>query len=216
MRWTVNIWLFLLSYASEGTSCSVRQTIASCNYSPNIRHLDAPMVLAVKSLVNVDKHMTWWIWSLSGNLTNYYQSAHQMVRYISIWNPPFWMPGSAYYEKKTCKKKMRNHCVYIITWYISVAVCKTDANSYNTAVLWSSPKWLASRIGPFNSRCSEAAPGKLIDLKFSGNMPSLILGKVRKFQHRSSSRFGDIPEKTWGVDENNPLPLIGLIYNPPS
>ena len=42
-------------------------------------------------------------------------------------------------------------------------------------------------------------------------MPSLDLGKVRKFQPRSSSRFGDIPEKPEGVDENNPpLPLIGL------
>ena len=41
-------------------------------------------------------------------------------------------------------------------------------------------------------------------------MPSLVLGTVRKFQHRSFSRFVDIPEKPEGVDENNPLPLIGL------
>ena len=111
--------------------------------------------------------------------------------------PPFWMPGSAYYRKK-CKKKMHYHCLYVITWYTSVAVCKTDAYSYNTSALWSSPKWFASWIGPPTFRCPGAAPGKVIDLKFSGNMPSLVLGKVRKFQTRSSSRFGYIPEKTEG------------------
>ena len=32
----------------------------------------------------------------------------------------------------------------------------------------------------------------------SGNMPSLVLGKVTEFQHPSSSRFGDILEKPGG------------------
>ena len=37
-----------------------------------------------------------------------------------------------------------------------------------------------------------------IDLKFSKNVLSLVLGKVRNFQHRSSSRFRDILEKPEG------------------
>ena len=53
-------------------------------------------------------------------------------------------------------------------------------------------------------RCPGAAPGKVIDLKFSENMPSLVLGKVRKFQPRSSSRFGDIPEKPEGWMKTTP------------
>ena len=99
---------------------------------------------------------------------------------------------------------MHNHCVYVITWYTLVAVCKTDAYSYNTSALWSSPKWLALRIGPPTFRCPGAAPGKRIDLKFSGNMSSLVLGKVRKFQPRSSSLFGDIPEKPEGWMKTTP------------
>ena len=85
----------------------------------------------------------------------------------------------------------------IITWYISVAVRKTDAHSYTTSASRSSPKWLVSRLGPPNFRCPGAIPGKSINLKFS-EMPSLVLGKVRKFQHRSSSRFRDILEKPEG------------------
>ena len=52
-------------------------------------------------------------------------------------------------------------------------------------------------------------------------MPSLVLGKVRKFQPRSPSRFGDIPEKPEGwMKTPPPLPLIGLSsdyssFNPP-
>ena len=161
------------------------------------------MILGVKALVSVDNHMIWWIWSLPGNLTTtkslikWYGTLQYETPLFGCLDPPI--------IEKTCKKKMHNHCVYVITWYTSVAVCKTDAYSYNTSALWSSPKWLASRIGPPTFRCPGAAPGKVIDLKFSGNMPSLVLGKVRKFQPRSSIRFGDIPEKTWGVDENTPL-----------
>ena len=55
-------------------------------------------------------------------------------------------------------------------------------------------------------------PGKVIDLKFSGNMPSLVLGKVGKFQPRSSSRFRDIPEKPELWMKTTPLPLIGLSH----
>ena len=54
-------------------------------------------------------------------------------------------------------------------------------------------------IGPPNFRCPGADPGKSIDLKFSENVPGLVLEKVRKFQHRSSSRFRDIPEKPAGI-----------------
>ena len=99
---------------------------------------------------------------------------------------------------------MHNNFVYVITWYLSFTVRKTGAAS------WSSPKWLASRIGPPNSQCSGAAPGKVMNLKFSGNVPNLVLGKVRKFQHRSFSGFGDIPEKPEGWMKTTPLPPIGL------
>lgn len=93
---------------------------------------------------------------------------------------------------------MHNNFVYVITWYLSFTVRKTGAAS------WSSPKWLASRIGPPNSQCSGAAPGKVMNLKFSGNVPNLVLGKVRKFQHRSFSGFGDIPEKPEGWIKTTP------------
>ena len=79
--------------------------------------------------------------------SNYYQIAHKMVRYIAIWNPLFGCLDPPII-KKTCKKKMHNHCVYVTTWYNSVAVCKTDAYSYNTSALWS-PKWLANRTSHF-------------------------------------------------------------------
>ena len=65
-------------------------------------------------------------------------------------------------------------------------------------------------MGPPTFRCPGAAPGKVIYLKFSGNMPSLDLGKVRKFHHRSSSCFGDISEKPEGWMKTTPLLLIGL------
>ena len=111
---------------------------------------------------------------------------------------------------RMCKKKLHNHCVYVIAWYISVAVRKTDVHSYNTSASRPSLKWHASRLGPPNFRCPGAAPGKGIDLIFSENVPSLDLGKVRKFQHRSSSRFRDISEKPdWWM--KTPLPLIGLM-----
>ena len=112
---------------------------------------------------------------------NYYQIAHQMVRYISTWTPIFGCLDPPIIGK-TCKNKMDNHCVYVITWYNSAAVCKTDACSYNTSALWSSSKRLALRKGPPTFRCSGAAPSKVIDLKFSGNMPHLVIGKVKKFQ----------------------------------
>ena len=40
--------------------------------------------------------------------------------------------------------------------------------------------------------CPGTAPVAAINLKFSGNMPRFVLGKVRKFQDPSSSRLGDI------------------------
>ena len=120
--------------------------------------------------------------------------------------PPFWTPGSAYYSNNVSQSL----CIYVITWYIAVAVRKTDAYSYNTSASWSSPKWLASRIGPPNFWCPGAAPGKVINLKLLENVSSLVLGKVRKSQHRSSSRFWDSPEKPEGRMKTTPLPLIGL------
>ena len=113
---------------------------------------------------------------------------------------------------------MHNNFVYVITWYLSFTVRKTGAAS------WSSPKWLASRIGPPNSQCSGAAPGKVMNLKFSGNVPNLVLGKVRKFQHRSFSGFGDIPEKPEGWIKTTPpatnrvnhLPHLGGINPSPN
>ena len=41
-------------------------------------------------------------------------------------------------------------------------------------------------------------------------MPSLVLGKVTKFQHPISSCFEDIPEKPEEWMKTTPLPLIGL------
>ena len=69
---------------------------------------------------------------------NYYQTTHQMLRYISIWNLPFWTPSSPY----SSKNMSQSLCIYVRTWYISVAVRKTDAYSYNTSASWSSPKYL--------------------------------------------------------------------------
>ena len=111
--------------------------------------------------------------------SNYYQTTHQMARYISIWNPLFGRLDPPIIAK-TCKKDAQSLCIYAITWYIRVAVRKTDAYSYNTSASWSSPKWLASRIGPPNFRCPGSAPVKVRDLKLSGNVPSLVLGKVKK------------------------------------
>ena len=64
-----------------------------------------------------------------------------------------------------------------MTLYLSVTVRKTGAYSENTSASLSSPKWLASRIAPPNCWCPGAATGKVIDLKFSGNVSSLVLRK---------------------------------------
>ena len=69
---------------------------------------------------------------------------------------------------------------------------------------------LTLRISPPKLPCPGTAPVAAINLKFSGNMPSFVLGKVRKFQDPSSSRLGDIKEKTEGWIKTTPLPLIGL------
>ena len=60
------------------------------------------------------------------------------------------------------------------------------------------------RIGPPNDRCAGTAPVTGINLKFSGNMATLVLGKVMTFQHPSSSRFGDILEKPEGWMKTTP------------
>ena len=151
------------------------------------------MILGVKSFVRVDNYMIWWICSLPGNLT----TTKPLIKWYGTFqyeNPPLWTPGSAYYSKN----ESQSMCIYVMTWYISVAVRKTDAHSYTASASWSSPKWLASRLGPHNFRCPGAAPRKDIDLKFSQNVRRLVLGKVRKFQHRSSSGFWDILEKREG------------------
>ena len=51
---------------------------------------------------------------------------------------------------------------------------------------------------PWNRPCCS------INLKFSGNMPRFVLGKVRKFQDPSSSRLGDIQEKPEGWIKTTP------------
>ena len=51
---------------------------------------------------------------------------------------------------------------------------------------------LTLRISPPKLPCPGTAPVAAINLKFSGNMPRFVLGKVRKFQDPSSSRLGDI------------------------
>ena len=48
------------------------------------------------------------------------------------------------------------------------------------------------RISPPKLPCPGTAPVAVISLKFPGNMPRFVLGKVRKFQDLSSSRLGDI------------------------
>ena len=60
--------------------------------------------------------------------------------------------------------------------------------------------------------CPGTAPVAAINLKFSGNMPRFVLGKVRKFQDPSSSRLEDISEKPegWIKTTPPPLPLIEL------
>ena len=48
--------------------------------------------------------------------SNYYQIAHQMVRYVLTFQyetPLFGCLGPLIIEK-TCKQKMHNHCVYVI------------------------------------------------------------------------------------------------------
>ena len=65
----------------------------------------------------------------------------------------------------------------------------------NASASYCSPKRLALRIAPPNSGCYGTAPVTVINMKFSGNMPSLVLGKVMKFH---TLRFGDIPEKPEG------------------
>ena len=50
-------------------------------------------------------------------------------------------------------------------------------------------------IEPPKIPCHSSAPGGDKILKFSGNMPILVLRKVRKFQKFIANRFGDIIEK---------------------
>ena len=151
--------------------------------------------------------MIWWIWSLPGILTStkplmkWYGTFQYETPLLGRLDPPIIV--------KTCHKQ----CVYVyvITWHISVAVRKTDAHSYNTSASWSSLKWFASRIRPSNFRCPGAAPGKVLDLKFSENVPHSVLGKVIKFQHRNSA-VSEISSKNLrsGWKHPPPLPLIGL------
>ena len=51
---------------------------------------------------------------------------------------------------------------------------------------------LTLRISPPKLPCPGTAPVAAINVKFSGNMPRFVLGKVRKFQDPSSNRLGDI------------------------
>ena len=91
--------------------------------------MDAPMILRVKSLDRVEKHMIWWISSIPGNLT----TAEPLIKWYGTfqYETPLGRLGPPIIAK-TRKKKIHNHCAYVIAWYISVAVRKTDAYSYNT------------------------------------------------------------------------------------
>ena len=100
------------------------------------------------------------------------------------------------------------HSVYVIKWYISVAVRKTNACSYNTSASWSSPKWLASRIGPPNFQCPWSRPWLSYRLEIFRECAQLIFRESHTNFSIVSPAVSEISLKTWGVDENNPLPLI--------
>ena len=57
-------------------------------------------------------------------------------------------------------------------------------------------------------------PVTVINLTFSGNMPSLVLGKVIKFQHPSSSHFTDNLEKPEGWMKTPPPPDTNGVKEP--
>ena len=91
-----------------------------------------------KSLVTVDKHMVWYSWSLAGNLT----TTKPHIKWYGTFQceTPLFGPLDPPIVAKMCKKKMRNHCLYVMTWYHSVAVRKTGVYSYNTSTSWYAPK----------------------------------------------------------------------------
>ena len=70
---------------------------------------------------------------------------------------------------------------------------------------------LTLRISPPKLPCPGTAPVAAINLKFSGNMPRFVLGKVRKFQDPSSSRLGDIQEKPEGWIKTTPPPATNRV-----
>ena len=85
-------------------------------------------------------------------------------------------------------------CRRLLSWYREL--CSIDITMI--------AQKLTLRISPPNLPCPGTAPVAAINLKFSGNMPNFVLGKVRKFQDPSSNRLGDILRKSRGVDKNNP------------
>ena len=152
------------------------------------------MILGINSLVRVDKHMIWWIWSLPGNPT----TTKPLIKWYGIFQ--YETPLFGRLDPPIIAKTCHNHCVYMISHdtFQSLFAKLMHTVILCTSASWSSPKWLASRLGPSNFRCPGDTPGKGIDLKFVENVSSLVLGKFRKFQHRSSSRFRDILERPEG------------------
>ena len=73
-------------------------------------------------------------------------------------------------------------CRRLLSWY-------RQLSSIDITMI--APK-LTLRISPPKLPGPGTAPVAAINLKFSGNMPRFVLGKVRKFQDPSSSRLGDI------------------------
>ena len=96
-------------------------------------HLDAPMILGVKSLLHVDKHMIWWIWSLPGNLT----TTKPLIKWCGKfqYESPLFGRLDPPIVAKPSKKRLHNHCVYIITWYLSATVRRTVAYSDHVSIV---------------------------------------------------------------------------------
>ena len=99
-----NIWLFLLSYVSEGTSCSMKRTIALCNYPQYSAPGRAYMILwdsiACKCWQTHDMVNLIASWQC-----NYYQTTHTMVRYISKRNSPFLDAWIRLLQQKRIKRR---------------------------------------------------------------------------------------------------------------
>ena len=92
-------------------------------------------------------------------------------------------------------------CRCLLSWYRQL--CSIDITII--------AQKLTLRISPPKLPCPGTAPAAAINLKFWDNMPRFVLGKVRKFQDPSSSRWEIFKKNPEGWIKTTPLPLIGLI-----